>query len=564
VYRWYLCRSTPMRDASGLISKWYGTSTDIHDLRETQDKLRESEAKFRWLFDSNLISTFFWDITGQILEANAAFCTLLDCTPEEIAQGSITLQAATPAELVPRDLEAWSEVQERGFCQPYEKEFIKRNNGRRVPVLVAGALLDGSSTKGIGFAVDLTERKRIEEQLRLATEELEKRVAERTAELAGSINTLQQEVIERIAAEKSLRKSETLLKTVLEHLPVAVWVLDGKADVVTVNPAGKEIWAEERREERGGPGVYKGWWHDTGRPLDEEEWGGWRAVTRGEPTLGEVLDIECFDGSRKTIQYSAVPLTDERGDVIGAVIVNEDVTERIKSEQALQTEVAERLRAMEELRRKDRLLMQQSRLAAMGEMIGNIAHQWRQPLNSLGLIVQGLPLQYEMGDLTKESLEGDTAKAMQIISHMSRTIDDFRNFFRPDKEKVSFSVNEVVAKTVSLVDASFRELQLNIDISPTEELLIDGHPNEYSQVLLNILMNARDAFLERSVPERRVEVRLFREDGKAVVTITDNAGGIAEEILDKIFDPYFTTKGPDKGTGIGLFMAKTIIEKNMN
>ena len=215
VYRWYLCRSTPMRDVSGLISKWYGTSTDIHDLRETQDKLRESETKFRWLFDCNLISTFFWNITGEILEANAAFCGLLGCTAEEIALRSIKLQAVTPGEYISRDIEAWAEVRENGFCQPYEKEFINRNNGRRVPVLVAGALLIGSSTSGIGFAVDLTERKNIEEELRLATEELEKRVAERTAELAGSISTLQQEVMERIAAENSWRKSETLLKTVL-------------------------------------------------------------------------------------------------------------------------------------------------------------------------------------------------------------------------------------------------------------------------------------------------------------------------------------------------------------
>ena len=194
------------------------------------------------------------------------------------------------------------------------------------------------------------------------------------------------------------------------------------------------------------PADYKGWWHDTGKEVAKEEWGGWRAVTRGETTLGAVLDIECFDGIRKTILYSAVPLADERGDVIGAVIVNDDITERIRNEQELQAEVAERLRTMEELRRKDRLLMQQSRLAAMGEMIGNIAHQWRQPLNSLGLLVQGLSLQYEMGDLTNESLHADTTKAMQVISHMSRTIDDFRNFFRPDKAKVSFSVNEVVAK----------------------------------------------------------------------------------------------------------------------
>jgi len=231
----------------------------------------------------------------------------------------------------------------------------------------------------------------------------------------------------------------------------------------------------------------------------------------------------------------------------------------------LQTETTERLRATEVLLERERMLIQQSRHASMGEMIGNIAHQWRQPLNTLGLIVQELPIIQELGMMTSEKLDSNVAKAKKVIFHMSQTIDDFRNFFRPDKQKVSFKVNDILAKTVSLVDGSFSEHQIKIEISAHEDISIHGYPNEYSQVILNILNNARDAYAERKADEPRVVlINLFRGDDRAVLTITDNAGGIAEEILAKIFDPYFSTKGPDKGTGVGLFISKNIIEKNMD
>jgi signal transduction histidine kinase len=229
----------------------------------------------------------------------------------------------------------------------------------------------------------------------------------------------------------------------------------------------------------------------------------------------------------------------------------------------LQRETAERLRAMAELYEKDRLLIQQSRQAAMGEMIGNIAHQWRQPLNALGLVVQQTALFFEHDKADKEFLEKNVAHAMELIQHMSQTIDDFRNFFRPDKEKVEFRVREEVAKTLSLMEESLNSRQIGIEVVVRDEPVIYGYPNEFSQVLLNILINARDALAERQIATPKVEITIGTEGERAVVTIADNAGGIPEEIINKVFDPYFTTKGPQGGTGVGLFMSKSIIEKNM-
>jgi signal transduction histidine kinase len=229
----------------------------------------------------------------------------------------------------------------------------------------------------------------------------------------------------------------------------------------------------------------------------------------------------------------------------------------------LKKETAERLQAMEELRRKEQLLVHQSRQAALGEMIGNIAHQWRQPLNSLALLVQQPPLMNETGELTGGFLEENSNKAMAVIKHMSHTIDDFRNFFQPDKEKVTFSIRDEVAKTLSLMEGSLQRHQVTVQVDARDEVATSGYPNEFSQVLLNILINARDAIAERNIAAPRIVITMGETGGKAVVTIADNAGGIPEEIIDKIFDPYFTTKGPQSGTGVGLFMSKTIIEKSM-
>ena len=233
-----------------------------------------------------------------------------------------------------------------------------------------------------------------------------------------------------------------------------------------------------------------------------------------------------------------------------------DITERKRLEK-------ERLQAMEDLIIQERLLIAQGRFAAMGEMIGNIAHQWRQPLNTLGLIIQEFPAYYKRDKLDLPYLETSVNKAMQTISSMSHTIDDFRDFLKPDQAGRRFRVSEAVQKSVSLVEPSFQTMGVWVQLVVDEEVSIEGCLNEYAQVVLNILMNAKDALLEQQTEHPLIVLRLFSERGKAVLTVADNAGGIHEAIIDKIFDPYFTTKGPEQGTGIGLYMSKAIIERKM-
>ncbi|UFS69969.1 GAF domain-containing protein [Geomonas sp. RF6] len=287
------------------------------------------------------------------------------------------------------------------------------------------------------------------------------------------------------------------------------------------------------------------------------------SIREGDKVIGA---LTLYAGEKDFFDVQQVELLQQMGAEISfALDTLQQSALRKEAEQALQAETFERLRAVESLRQNEQMLIHQSRQAAMGEMLGNIAHQWRQPLNRLGLLVQQTQFVYSLGDFDGEYLEKNTEKAMEVIRHMSQTIDDFRDFFRPDKEKVRFNVRNEVIKTLSLMEGSLQGQVMSIDIGVDvqDDPVVEGYPNEFSQVLLNILNNARDALAERRVADPKVTIRVRSEKGKTVVSIADNAGGIPAAIMDRIFEPYFTTKGPQCGTGLGLFMSKTIIEKNM-
>jgi signal transduction histidine kinase len=236
-------------------------------------------------------------------------------------------------------------------------------------------------------------------------------------------------------------------------------------------------------------------------------------------------------------------------------------------------------RAIERLRleRQNReLLIQQSKMAAMGEMIGFITHQWKQPINSIGLIAQDLEDAHEHGQMDSAYMKTAVGDIMGQITFMSNTMDDFRDFFRPSKENVVFDTAVAVKDTLSLLSEHILKSGIEIDLNVggadagTELFQLRGHPNEFKQVLLNILNNARDAIISareagkisRGAPGK-ISIEISRLAGRVIVSIADNGGGIAEDAAQKIFEPYFTTKGFQKGTGIGLHISKVIIENRM-
>lgn len=219
--------------------------------------------------------------------------------------------------------------------------------------------------------------------------------------------------------------------------------------------------------------------------------------------------------------------------------------------------------AIEERTEQTKMLIQQSRLASMGEMIGNIAHQWRQPLNALGLIVQKMDLFSQRNKLTPEIVHESVEKSNYLIKKMSTTIDDFRDFFKPDKQKEYFKLAEVIESVIELLDATFRHQNIDIVLDVDPDIEIYGFKNEFSQVIVNILNNSKDALIDNGITQGRIKVTVKDKNDAVFITIGDNAGGIDEAIINRIFEPYYTTKEEGKGTGIGLYMSKMIVEENM-
>jgi len=225
-------------------------------------------------------------------------------------------------------------------------------------------------------------------------------------------------------------------------------------------------------------------------------------------------------------------------------------------------------KAVSEVRQKDKLLIQQTKMAAMGEMIGAIAHQWRQPLNALGLMIQDFRLSFQLNDLSPEYVERITGDAMGQVRYMSKTIDDFRNFFRPDKPKSIFRIQDSVNDVLKIASSQLISSKVESIAHFEDEMPgVYGYENEFKQVVLNLITNAKDAIVENRTDESiygKIYIDVHSEDDKAILTITDSGGGIKDGVLEKIFEPYFTTKDQGKGTGIGLYMCKMIIEDNMN
>jgi len=215
-----------------------------------------------------------------------------------------------------------------------------------------------------------------------------------------------------------------------------------------------------------------------------------------------------------------------------------------------------------ELRQKDQLMISQNRQAAMGEMIGNIAHQWRQPLNALAIQLVNIKAAYQFNELTAEYIDKSVNNGDRLIQKMSDTITDFSNFFRPDKEIVTFSMLKQIKHAITLVEATMAKHNVSVHLDATKDVMLTGLPNEYSQVLLNLLANASDAITASGVSAGKITIRLYEQGEQGCLAIGDNGGGIPVNIMGEIFEPYFSTKS--MGSGIGLSMSKMIIERSMN
>ncbi len=213
--------------------------------------------------------------------------------------------------------------------------------------------------------------------------------------------------------------------------------------------------------------------------------------------------------------------------------------------------------------KKDRLLQNQSKLAELGDMIGNIAHQWRHPLTRLSLTLQNLKAFSKKGKLSEEFLNKSLDNSLYQIEFMSNTIDNFKDFYKKDTKKQKFFFSEAIESVLNIIGPTLEHKNIKIEIIDNNSIKLYGNKNEFSQVLMNLITNAKDAFAENFVSNPKISMEVFKSSSSIFIQVQDNAGGIPSNIIKKIFDPYFTTK-KSKGTGVGLYLSKAIIEDKMN
>lgn len=365
---------------------------------------------------------------------------------------------------------------------------------------------------------------------------------------------------DRLIKEKqaSLELAYAAIKSTTE----AVFMTDLDNKIIMINKAGERVFGYREKEVlHQNPNIFSSGKHNKAFYISM-----WNALVLAGEWHGEIYNKKS-NGEIFVQQANLSVIRNEEGEITNYVAVMTDLSERKAVEKKLE-DINKNLTGLvkketQKNREKEAILIKQSRQAAMGEMIANIAHQWRQPLNMLAIAVQDVKMAWDYGEVNKEYINNMVFASMKQINYMSHTIDDFRKFFKPDTNKSVFNLKNAVSRVCELVSAALKAHNTELCVEIDDNISVYGYENELLQVFLNIINNSKDAAIENNIASPKITISATeRSDGYAIY-IQDNAGGIKQEIIDKIFDPYFTTKEPGKGTGIGLYMAKTIIENNM-
>jgi len=296
------------------------------------------------------------------------------------------------------------------------------------------------------------------------------------------------------------------------------------------------------------------------------------------------------DGSTFYVNTTVIPILDKNDNIEEFIAIRYDVTKEVFYKQSLEQKekeleelnttlekrVEEKTKELKELNEtlearvkdeiakneeKQRVMFWQSRLASLGEMLANIAHQWRQPLTELSLTLFSLKEVSQTSDVDEMQKLYNESKL--IIKNMSTTIDDFTNFFKPNKEKYYFNVADSLNESIHILEKILHK-ELIVINTKFEDIKVLGISNELTQVIINLIQNSKDAFSQSSVLFKEINIEVKKDNDFAIIEFQDNAGGIKEKDIYKIFEPYFTTKHSSSGTGLGLFMSKMICERSLN
>ncbi len=526
--KWLLDNTCILRDANNKITHYLGYLVDITERMENEkhaeSELNSALSRFRDIFNISQVGLALLSPDGKIIEVNDKALEMFRLQRDNtIKQDYATklVKAIKPdgTLMMPDDYAGMRALKEKRAV--HNIEFGMDYEGENTTWILANAVpLDEGKRGVIVSYTDITYKKELEDALKKVNENLNALVDE---ELGKRLNT------------------ELKLQKIFKSISVGVTIVDGDGSYIDFNDAYMQIYGYERDELQGKQFwlvvqdheleyVKKHHYEFMNSELEHE-----RFYFQAKRRDGKLIDI--FGTSSKII-------IDDKQYKITTIM---DVTEQ---------------------KQQEKMLIDQSRLAEMGEMIGVIAHQWRQPLNAIAIIIQDVKVALEYGEISNELIEKSVKDSMDILNFMSKTIDDFRGFFRKDKEKTTFDACESISDVIRLIKPQLIANEIEIDIEPEcKQIYVHGYQNEFKQAMLNIITNAKDAIIEKREGNQNiignVQISTKLEQKTALITIKDNGTGIKMEHMSKIFEPYFSTKSIS-GTGIGLYMTKTIIEKNMN
>ena len=502
-------------DESGRPIRMFGTVQDITDRKRAEDALCRSEQRLQSLVETAPIAIIYCDAEGLLESYNPKAVELWGRTPaihdlKDRYCGSLRLYY-TDGTPMPHNANPVATVLRSEKTELNQELIIERPDGTKVFALSSVAPLkdaQGRVTGAVACIVDITERKR---------------------------------------AEEAVRESHQLLNLVLATLPVGVAVTDRAGDIVLANTVSRRIWGEiiisgdERRAQS------KGFWHDSGKRIEPENWASVRALTGGQTTLNELIDIETFDGQQKIIQNSSAPIRKAEGLIVGAVIVNEDVTERVRAEEGLRQAQAELTRVV--------------RLTTMGELTASIAHEVNQPLAA---VVTNANASLRWLAATPPNLNEVREAVLRIIRDGTRAgdvITRIRTLMKKGEPiRTPLDLNELIRETVALTQPEFarRKVSLQTELAPGLPG-VNADRVQLQQVMLNLVVNALDSLSAVAERPRILHIRTGRDGaGEARVSVQDTGAGIDQEQSERLFLPFFTTK--PHGLGMGLAISRSIVE----
>ncbi|WP_345975954.1 PAS domain-containing sensor histidine kinase [Sulfurimonas sp. HSL3-7] len=358
-----------------------------------------------------------------------------------------------------------------------------------------------------------------------------------------ALQGLAEDITPRRELEASLRRNETFFKQVQQMAQIGSWFLDIRANRLQWS---EQVYRIFERDHEDFEASYEAFLTNI-HPDDFESVNNAyiRSLEEKSPYSSEHR-LLMPDGRIKYVHEECETFFDERGEPISSFGTVQDIT--VMKELQIEHEI------------NQELMFQQSKMAQMGEMINSIAHQWKQPLHQINSVLPAIEEDFGSGTLSSASLAAKLDEIEMLTGHMSQTIESFQNFFHPNKHKTVFSAADALAKVFTLFGSEFERVKIRRELSTHSDFLIGGSEKEFVQAILSIVQNSKECFIHRNIHEPKIMIRIDTIDNRGIVTLTDNAGGIPDEYADKIFDPYFTTKRKGHGTGLGLYIAKKLIE----